>query len=95
MRALLVRVLPALVALALLLQVATAGEGGALLGAAVVLACATAWMATSVVVASRRSGRAAVWHVRRDAGRADPAPAHPDTAGRPRPRAPGVAAPAA
>jgi hypothetical protein len=97
MRALLIRAIPGLIALALVLHLATTatGEPSALLGAAIVLACVAAGMAGSLVVASRAIGRSASWLVRRDAGRADPAPAHPDTAGRPRPRAPGAAVPAA
>jgi hypothetical protein len=96
MRTLLGRLVPALVALALLLQVAgAAGEPAALLTAALALGCAAAWAASGLVPASRGIGRAAARVLHRDAMRADAAPRHPGTAGRPRPRAPGAAVPAA
>jgi hypothetical protein len=97
MRALLLRVVPALALVALALAVANGSDGtAAALGAAVIVA-AIAAAALGIALLARPRVAVIGGRVGRDHGlvAADPAPRHPDTAGRPRPRAPGRGLPAA
>jgi len=90
----LLRLLPVVAALALALAIAGPAESSLVAGAVAAAAAIAVTIAVLAVRAPTRTAAAGL-HARPALPDGQPEPAHPHTSGRPRPRAPGRALPAA